>query len=55
MTITLATADDVLTVPVSAVTGVSSGTGSVQVLSGSTVEAAKVTVGAVGQGKVQVE
>lgn len=55
VTITLATADDVLTVPVSAVTGVSAGTGSVQVLSGGTVEAAKVTVGAVGQGKVQVE
>ena len=32
VTITLATATDVLTVPVSAVTGVSSGTGSVQVL-----------------------
>jgi multidrug efflux pump subunit AcrA (membrane-fusion protein) len=55
VTITLATANDVLTVPVSAVTGVSSGTGSVQVVSGSTVEAAKVSVGAVGQGKVQVE
>jgi multidrug efflux pump subunit AcrA (membrane-fusion protein) len=55
VTITLATASDVLTVPVSAVTGVSSGTGSVQVLSGTTVRAAKVTVGAVGQGKVQVE
>ena len=54
-TITLATATDVLTVPVSAVTGVSAGTGSVQVVSGGTVKAATVTVGAVGQGKVQVD
>jgi len=52
---TLATASDVLTVPVSAVTGVSSGSGSVQVLSGGTVQTARVTVGAVGQGRVQVE
>ena len=52
---TLATASDVLTVPVSAVTGVRSGTGSVQVLSGGTVQTARVTVGAVGQGRVQVE
>lgn len=54
-TITLATVTDVLTVPVSAVTGVSSGTGSVQVVSGGTVKATTVTVGAVGQGSVQVE
>jgi len=52
---TLATASDVLTVPVSAVTGVSSGSGAVQVLSGGTVQTARVTVGAVGQGRVQVE
>ena len=55
VSITLATASDVLTVPVSAVTGVRSGTGSVQVLSNGTVQAARVTVGAVGQGRVQVE
>jgi multidrug efflux pump subunit AcrA (membrane-fusion protein) len=54
-TITLATAGDVLTVPVSAVTGVSSGRGSVQVVSGDVVTTAAVTVGAVGGGKVQVE
>ena len=54
-TITLATATDVLTVPVSAVSGVSSGRGSVQVLAKGTVTATPVTVGAVGGGKVQVE
>ena len=54
-TITLATATDVLTVPVSAVSGVSSGRGSVQVLAKGTVKATPVTVGAVGGGKVQVE
>jgi multidrug efflux pump subunit AcrA (membrane-fusion protein) len=53
-TITLATASDVLTVPVSAVTGVSSGTGTVQVLNSGAVKATPVTVGAVGQGRVQV-
>ena len=41
--------------PVSAVTGVSSGRGSVQVLSNGTATATTVTVGAVGQGRVQVE
>ena len=55
VTITLATATDVLTVPVSAITGVSSGSGSAQVLSGGTVKATTVTVGAVGEGRVQVE
>ena len=54
-TITLATASEVLTVPVSAVTGVSSGTGTVQVLTSGTVQATPVTVGAVGQGKVHVQ
>ncbi len=53
-TITLATASDVLTVPVSAVTGLSAGAGTVQVLSSGTVKATPVTVGAVGQGKVHV-
>ena len=53
--ITLATATDVLTVPVSAVTGVSSGRGSVQVLSNGTTTLTTVTVGAVGQGRAQVE
>jgi multidrug efflux pump subunit AcrA (membrane-fusion protein) len=55
VTITLATATDVLTVPVSAITGVSSGSGTAQVLSGGTVKATAVTVGAVGEGRVQVE
>lgn len=54
-TITLATAGDVLTVPVSAVSGVSSGRGSVQVVSDGVVTTASVAVGAVGGGKVQVE
>ena len=53
--ITLATATDVLTVPVSAVTGTSSGRGSVQVLSNGATTVTTVTVGAVGQGRVQVE
>jgi multidrug efflux pump subunit AcrA (membrane-fusion protein) len=53
--ITLAAVSDSLTVPVSAVSGVSSGTGAVQVLTGGTVKATTVTIGAVGQGKVQVE
>ena len=53
--ITLATADDVLTVPVSAVSGVSSGRGSVQVLTNGTVKTTAVSVGAVGGGKVHVE
>jgi len=53
-TITLATAKGVLTVPVSALSGVSSGSGSVEVVSGSTATTTPVTVGAIGQGLAQI-
>jgi multidrug efflux pump subunit AcrA (membrane-fusion protein) len=52
--ITLATATDVLTVPVSAVAGVSAGVAAVKVLSGTTETATRVTLGAIGDGLAQV-
>ena len=54
-TITLATASHVLTVPVSAVSGVSNGAGTVGVLKNGSVADTRVTVGAVGQGLAQVD
>ncbi len=53
--ITLATATDVLTIPVSAISGVSSGTGSVRVVDGSLVRQAQVTIGAVGGGLAEIQ
>lgn len=46
--------DDVLTVPVSAVTTVATGTGSVGVLKDGVVSSATVRTGVVGQGRVQI-
>ncbi|MEO5981160.1 MAG: hypothetical protein ABIQ13_02475 [Pedococcus sp.] len=53
-TITLASVDGVLTVPVSALGGVSAGSGSVTVVTGASTTATRVTVGAVGQGRAQI-
>ncbi|GGL34384.1 efflux RND transporter periplasmic adaptor subunit [Phycicoccus endophyticus] len=52
--ITLAEAEGVLTVPVSALSGLSSGEGSVQVVDGDAVSTTRVSVGAVGQGRAEV-
>ena len=52
--VTLASATGVLTVPVSAISGVSAGVGSVDLLSGSTTTTTRVSVGAVGQGRAQI-
>lgn len=46
--------DGVLTVPVSAVTAVATGTGSVGVLKGGAVTATVVRTGAIGQGRIQI-
>lgn len=53
-TITLATAHDAVTVPVSAVSGLSGGQSQVTVLSGGQQKTVSVAVGAVGQGLAQI-
>ncbi len=53
-TITLATVADAVTVPVSALAGVTNGTGEVTVMANGAQTPTRVSVGAVGQGLVQV-
>lgn len=53
--ITLSQVDNVLTVPVSALSGLSAGAGSVQVVDAGSVSTARVEVGAVGDGRAAVD